>query len=343
MLNLQIDPEVERPSQQASPAIVFETLQRYQQTMALKGAIDLELFTHIANGADTPDAIAACCRANERGVRILCDFLTIIGFLRKTDGVYDLTRESALFLDKASPNYVGSITGFLTSPAILGRFRDVAALVRQGGPPDNAMVPENDLWVEFAKSMAPVVILAAQRAAAIIGEPGRRIRVLDIAAGHGMFGIAVARHNPAAEIVALDWKKVLDVAIENAAKAGVQDRFHTIPGDVFEVDLGNGYDLVMIPNFLHHFDAATNVRLLKRIRTVMNPGGRLAAIEFVPNDDRISPPAPAAFSMNMLGATQHGDAYTFREFEQMFRSAGFGESRLQLLEPSPQALVLTSR
>ena len=344
MLELQTQPEALRPTQGATPAAIFETLNRYQHTMALKGAINLELFTHIAGGATTSAALAARCNASERGIRILCDFLTVLKFLTKTDGNYGLTPDSAVFLNKQSPAYLGTIANFVASDTLRSNFRDVAALVRKGSTLDGAgtMKPDNDLWVHFAREMEPIAAMSARLLAPIVSGPGRKIKVLDVAAGHGTFGISVAQHNPAAEIVAVDWKNVLEVAKENAIRAGVQSRFHTLPGSVFDVDLGTGYDLVLIPNFLHHFDAPTNVSLLKKLRKAMNPYSRVATLEFVPNEDRISPPIAASFSMMMLGNTQQGDAYTFREFDHMFRQAGFGESRMQDLEPTPQRLILTS-
>jgi 2-polyprenyl-3-methyl-5-hydroxy-6-metoxy-1,4-benzoquinol methylase len=344
MTTMQTEQETPQTRPQATPAGIFETLNRYQHSMALKGAIDLEIFTHIANGATTPAAIAARCGASERGVRILCDFLTVIKFLTKTDGRYGLTEDSALFLNKQSPAYMGSIADFMVNEENLAGYRDMAAVVRKGGTTDGAgsMEPENDIWVNFARSMAPIATMTAQLMAPIVSQPGKKLKVLDIAAGHGMFGISVARINPAAEIVAVDWKKVLDVALENATRAGVQDRYRTIPGSAFDVDLGTGYDLVLLPNFLHHFDPPTDINLLKKIRAAMNAGGRVATLEFVPNEDRISPPIPASFSLIMLARTQSGDAYTFRELEGMFRAAGFGESRIQNLEPAPQQLILTN-
>ena len=344
MLSLQTQPEVFYPTQQVNPSAIFETLNRHQHTMALKGAIDLELFTHIADGATTPAALAARCGASERGVRILCDFLTVLKFLTKTDGTYGLTQDSAVFLNKRSPAYLGTIADFVACDALRSNFRDVAALVRKGGTLDGAgtMKPENDIWVNFAQAMRPLAAMSAQLLASVVSEGGRKLKVLDVAAGHGMFGIAVAQHNPYAEIVAVDWKNVLAVATENATRAGVQDRFSTLPGSVFDVDLGAGYDLVLIPNFLHHFDPPTNVGLLKKIRAAMNPYGRVATLEFVPNEDRVTPPIAASFSFVMLGNTQQGDAYTFREYDSMFRQAGFGESRMQDLEPSPHRLLLTS-
>jgi 2-polyprenyl-3-methyl-5-hydroxy-6-metoxy-1,4-benzoquinol methylase len=345
MPTLQAEPKTQQPTPAVSPAMIFEVLHRYQHTMALKGAIDLELFTHIAGGVATPAAIADRCQANERGVRMLCDFLTIIGFLNKTGESYSLTRESSLFLDKHSPAYMGSVSRFLSDPINLEHFRDVAALVRKGGPLDGLghLVPENGIWVTFANAMVPMIRLAADAAAAIVSEPGRKLKVLDIAAGHGLFGITVALRNPSAEVVAVDWKNVLDIATANATRARVQDRFRTVPGDAFEVEFGAGYDLVIVSNFLHLFDAATNLRLLKKVRASLNPGGRLATVEFVPNDDRVSPPIAASFCMNMLANTAGGDVYTLRDLDTLFREAGLGESRLQLLAPTPLALILTER
>jgi len=189
--------------------------------------------------------------------------------------------------------------------------------------------------------MAPAALLVSQIAAPMISEPGKRMKILDVAAGAGMFGISVARNNPAAEIVALDLPGVLEIARENAAHAGVQGRYRTIPGDVFETAIGHGYDLVLISNFLHMFDAATTIELLRRLRAALQMDGRVATIEFVPNEDRVTPPMAAAFSLTMLANTPCGDAYTFRELEQMFCDAGFRRSTQQSLQPTPMTLVIT--
>jgi hypothetical protein len=90
------------------------------------------------------------------------------------------------------------------------------------------------------------------------------VKVLDIAAGHGLFGIEIARQNPQARVTGLDWAPVLRVALENARKAGVQDRYDMLPGSAFQVDFGGPYDVVLLTNFLHHFDQPTCVGLLKK-------------------------------------------------------------------------------
>ncbi len=155
-----------------------------------------------------------------------------------------------------------------------------------------------------------------------------------------MFGIEIARQNPNAHVTGLDWAPVLRVALDNAKNAGVADRYDMLPGSAFDVDFGGPYDVVLLTNFLHHFDVETCIALLKKVHSSLNPGGRAATLEFVPNEDRVSPPMPAAFSMMMLASTVSGDAYTFRELSDMHRQAGFGEATAHPIPMSPHTIVM---
>ena len=330
-------------SSQPNPFRLFGALSAYQVTLSVKSAVELEVFTHIADGANTAKEIARRTNASEKGIRILCDFLTIHGFLTKQNGTYSLPPDSELFLNKRSPAYMGDAALFLAHTSHIQNYLDLTASIRKGGTvhAQGNMGPEHPIWVEFARYMAPMSALGASAMARALATPGKPQKVLDIAAGPGSYGIQIARLNPQAEIYGQDWKNVLEVSVEAARAAGVADRYHTIPGSAFEAELGTNYDLILLPNFLHHFDHATNVRLLKRVRAALKPGGRVATVEFVPNEDRVTPPMSASFSMMMLGSTEGGDAYTFNELSAMFRDAGFSRSTQQDLPPSPQTLVLT--
>src|ERR1700722_19905163 len=331
-------------AQAPSPGVVFDTLQAYQRSVALKAGIDLDLFTAIAEGNQTLSAIATRIQASEKGTRVLCDYLCMMGFLVKQGADYTLTADSAAFLNRRSPAYLGSMANFLMSPHIAEMFEDITGVIRHGGalPSDNgALEPEHPMWVEFARSMAPMMQMPAELIARMFAG-SNAITVLDISAGHGLYGIAFARHNPNAKIVGLDWANVLEVAKENAAKAGVTERYSTIPGSAFDVDLGSGYDIVLIPNFLHHFDPATNEKLLRKVHAALAPGGIAVTPDFIPNEDRISPVRDAMFSMQMLG-TPAGDAYTYSELEKMFRNAGFARSEMRELTPFPQRLVVSTK
>jgi ubiquinone/menaquinone biosynthesis C-methylase UbiE len=334
-------------AQQPSPQLFFQTINAHQRTEALKAAIELEMFTAIGEGNTTASAIAERCQTAERGMRILCDYLTIMGMLTKNDDQYALTLDSATFLDKRSPAYLGGTIGFLCSPELLQGSRNMTEAVRKGGTAvenDGTVGPDNPIWVKFARAMAPMMMMASQIIAKLVDpNADRKLKILDIAAGHGLFGIAFAKNNPQAEIHAVDWKAVLEVAKENAQQAGVADRYHTIEGSAFDVEFGSGYDLVLITNFLHHFDPPTNETLLRKVHAALADGGRAATLEFVPNDDRVTPPDSAGFSMMMLVGTPSGDAYTFAELEQMFANAGFSRSTIHPVPPAIQQVVISEK
>jgi hypothetical protein len=159
-----------------------------------------------------------------------------------------------------------------------------------------------------------------------------------------VWGLAFAKKFPRAEAVALDWAPVLEVARENARAAGVADRFSTIAGSAFDADLGGDYDVVLVPNFLHHFKAGDCVRFLKRAHAALRIGGTLAIAEFVPNEDRITPPDSAGFSLIMLATTPEGDAYTLAEYSDMLTQSGFSAPVQHSLPASMNvALVATKR
>ena len=328
-----------------SPVLFLDTISAYQRSAALKGALDLDLFTAIGDGQEPAQALAERCGAAPRGMRILCDYLTIFGFLAKEGDRYSLTPDSAVFLNRRSPAYLGGSADFILSPLLTAAFTDVAAAVRRGGTAmseEGTVAPEHPIWVDFARAMAPWATLPAEALAKLIEvDRARRITVLDVAAGHGVFGIAFAKRHRNVEVVALDWAKVLEVASDNARAAGVGHRYRTIAGSAFDVDYGSGYDLVLLTNFLHHFDPGACERVLGKARAALAPGGRVVTLEFIPNEDRISPPQAAAFGLVMLCSTPRGDAYTLAEYDRMLRAAGFARSEFHPLPPTLQQVIIS--
>jgi precorrin-6B methylase 2 len=329
-----------------SPQLFFETVNAYHRTAALKAAVELDLFTVIGDKPATAAELASRCQCPVRGIRILCDFLAIIGFLTKDQSRYAVTPDSAFFLNRNSPAYMGGAVKFLLAPELTEAFSDLASTVRSGRlhtSEKGTTAPDHPVWLEFARAMGPMMVPCAQGAAALVPlDPTRDTKVLDISASHGAYGIAFAMKNPRAHLVALDWKAVLAITEENARSAGLGDRFSTIAGDAFSVDLGSGYDAVLVPNFLHHFNIADCTRFLRRVHAALRPGGRVVIVEFVPNDDRITPPPAATFSLVMLGTTPEGDAYTFAEFQKMLADAGFHDAACHSLAPTAQSAVIAT-
>ena len=191
-------------SQRSSPELIFETLNAYQRTAALKAAIELDIFTAIGEGASTVAEIAHHSRASGRGIRALCDYLVVLGFLTKQIAVqepgqgipqrtapgqsYALTADSSKFLDRRSPFRIASTIGFLALPTMTDAFKNFADVVRSGQPHvaggAGTTGPEDPIWIDFAIAMAPMQAPLAEFIAKIVSAEGRqKWKVLDIAAG----------------------------------------------------------------------------------------------------------------------------------------------------------------
>jgi 2-polyprenyl-3-methyl-5-hydroxy-6-metoxy-1,4-benzoquinol methylase len=331
---------------QPNPERIFHFFNGFLQTQAIKTAIEIGLFTAIAEGASDATSLAARTRSSEKGVRALSDYLACGGLLTKQDGRYGLAPDAAAFLDQRQPSYLGGIGRFLTSRLHVRHFDTLTEAVRRGGSvdPEGGNVSEaNPVWVEFAHGMAAMMYPAAVEIAHLVGaDTGSALEVLDVAAGHGMFGIQIAAGNPNARVTSLDWPDVLAVARGHAARFHLGNRWCELPGSAFLVDYGGPYDLILLTNFLHHFDRATCVSLMKKVKGALKPGGEVMTLEFIPDaESRLHPPVAGQFALVMLGTTPGGDAYTYPEWESMFQEAGFAHNELHRLERSPEQVILS--
>ncbi|CBA16033.1 methyltransferase domain-containing protein [Xanthomonas albilineans] len=327
--------------------LFYTTVNAYYRTAAVKAAIELGLFDVVGQQGRTPAAIAEACQASPRGIRILCYYLVSIGFLRRNGGLFYIDRNMAMYLDRSSPGYLGGSIKFLLSPYIMSAFTDLTAVVRTGKinlAQDGVVAPDHPQWVEFARAMAPMMALPSALIANMVSLPADRpIRVLDVAAGHGLFGIAFAQRFRQAEVSFLDWDNVLDVARENAQAAKVAERARFLPGNAFDLDYGSGYDVILLTNFLHHFDEVDGERILAKTRDALNDDGMVITFEFIADEERSSPPLAATFSMMMLGTTPAGESYTYSDLERMFRHAGFGHVELKSIPPALLKVVVSRK
>jgi 2-polyprenyl-3-methyl-5-hydroxy-6-metoxy-1,4-benzoquinol methylase len=330
-----------------TPEHIFNTLFAYQQTYALRAAIDLDIFSAIAGGATEIASLAKKTGAAERGLQALCNYLVPLGFLTKHGAHYGLSQDSASFLNKQSPAYMGLISQFFTNDHIVATFAKLTEAVKKGGTAaaeGHNQAPNDEMWVTFARTMGPTTAPAAGFIAELTGmSQGKACKILDIAAGHGMYGITMARQNPNAQITAVDWPNVLEVAKMNANSAGVADRINVQPGSAFDAHFGEDYDYVLLTNIFHHFDQRTCEKLMRRVHAALKPGGQAVTLEFIPNEDRVSPMMPAMFSLVMLATTDSGDAYTLAEYEKMFRNAGFAKTTLHQIPDMPSQVLVSEK
>ena len=334
------------PQTTPDPGRVLGMITGFEQTAAMLAALRVGLFTAVAEGTGSVDALSASIGCPQRATRMLADVLCAYGLLTKTDGLYGLAPDVALYLDGRSAAYIGDAARFLASPQKLALcLEDPEGWMRRGGPAHEANTAANaEVWVDFARGMGPMMAPTAESLAKALKARGLAVRrILDVAAGHGLFGVETAKVFPEASVVALDWAAVLEVARATAAAAGVDGRFETLVGDAFTTPLGHDYDLILIPNFLHHFDRETCVGFLSRAANALAAEGRVAIVEYVVDEDRVSPPAAALFTFSMLAATPAGETYTRTELTEMCAAAGLGDVVVESLPASPETLVVAAR
>jgi len=152
----------------------------------------------------------------------------------------------------------------------------------------------------------------------------------------------IAQRNSQATVTAVDWPAVLDVAAAHAQQMGVPaGRYRKLPGDAFRVDFGTGYDVALVTNFLHHFDRETNVAFMRKVHAALAPGGRAVVVEFVPNEDRVSPPMAGMFAIMMLAGTPRGTTYTLSDLSGIAKDAGFRS--VEAHPATPQTIVVITK
>jgi SAM-dependent methyltransferase len=231
------------------------------------------------------------------------------------------------------------------SRQLIAPWLGLADIVKTGVPPRRV---ENESegaafftdFVEdiFNMSAAPANVLADSIATRLT----KPTKILDVAAGSGVWGIMLAKNRPSVAVTAVDWPRVTAVTKRVAARHGVADRFTYIEGDLQDVSFGTGFNLATLGHILHSEGDEKSMKLLKKVYAALAPGGTVVIAEFIPNDDRQGPPMPLVFAVNMLVNTTEGDTFSLKEISNWLTTAGFRNIRtLQAQGPSP--LVLADR
>ncbi len=325
---------------------LFGLAQGYIGSAAIKAGIDLHIFTHIAKGADTSGQLAALEKITPRAARILCDALVGLGVLGKSGGRYTLPPASAMMLVEGSPMYMGGMARISLSPLMWEQAGKLTEIVRAGHSilTEGAEAPDNPFWHEFnlgSRQQAAMNGPAYADLAATLFPQGGPTRILDIACGSGLYGFSALKRFPGAKLTSVDWPGVLELTRPLAAEMGLADRVEFRPGDIFNDDLGAGYDLILAVNIYHHFSLEKNLELSRRLHAAAAPGARLMIVDMVPDEERATNRFALTFALTMLIWTREGDTYTLSEYRRIVEPAGFRDVALRdAAGPRPlQAIV----
>lgn len=326
MTNPKTQSETEsEPTRGASLQPILKWLFSFGPERCLMTAVQLDVFSAIAAGGATAEEVAEARGCSARGMRMLLDVLTSIELLVKTDGRYALTPSAEEYLVRSSPQYVGSM---METDSMWTAWSGLPEAVRTGQPQITVEREANaeKFFSLLVRSLHVMNAATAGRAARAIldGGGGGAPRVLDVACGSGVWGIALAEASPAAQLTLQDFPGVLEVARGYAERHGVADRCNYLAGNLRKVDFGSErFDVAILGNIVHSEGEASSRELFGRLHAALAPGGQIAIIDLLPNEDRTAPPHALVFAVNMLVHTESGDTYTFKEYEAWLSEAGF--------------------
>jgi ubiquinone/menaquinone biosynthesis C-methylase UbiE len=331
---------------QVTPERIMQMAWGYVPPLLIEAAIRHRVFDVLDSGAKNLGEVEKATGASARGLGAIMNALVGLNFLAKDEhGRYSLTPESDAFLVSTKPSFQGGLIKHC-SEQLIPRWLHLNEVVGTGNPvtPVNVEKSGGEFFHEFVLDIFPMSYPAAQTLAAHVnyGSSGAPVKVLDLAAGSGVWGIAQAQSSPRVQVTSVDWPEVIDVTKKTVARFGFADRFSFVEGDLLEADFRSGYRLATLGHILHSEGEARSRKLLAKTFKALASGGTVAVQEFLVNKDRTGPVNGLFFAVNMLVNTQNGDTYSFEEIGAWLEEAGFTNPRL-LESPGPSPLILATK
>jgi ubiquinone/menaquinone biosynthesis C-methylase UbiE len=331
--------------QRVTPERIMQMAWGYAPPLIIAAALKHGVFDALHHSPQTAAQLARKARVTGRGATAILNALVGLHLLTRQGSRYALAPESAAFLVSTQTAYHGEIFRHMTEQ-LIPKWLQLCNVVRTGKPA-MAANDEKDGVKFFAKFVESLFPLSYPAASALgehlqISTAANSVKVLDIAAGSGVWGIALAKQSPHVKLAAVDWPDVLKVTERVARRHGVGNRLTKLPGDLMKVNYGNGHHIATLGHILHSEGRERSRKLLKKTFDALSPGGTIAIAEFMVDDDRTGPPMGLLFAVNMLVNTRDGDTFSFKEMSGWLREAGFRNPRL-LEVPAVSPLVLATK
>jgi 2-polyprenyl-3-methyl-5-hydroxy-6-metoxy-1,4-benzoquinol methylase len=333
----------------AAPAVTPERIMQmawgFAPPLVLEAAIHHHVFDVLENGPKSLDEISRATGASERGLASIMNVLVGLEFLYKNGDEYSLAPESAAFLISGKPSFMGGILRHVSGD-LLPAFLHLNEVVRTGAPAQ--AVNDKKTGAEFFERLVTDIFPLSYGPARELGQYLRLdlmaspVSVLDLAAGSGVWGIALAQSAPHVRVRAVDWPGVIPVTQKTVARFGLADRFTYSAGDLSEADFGTGHHVATLGHILHSEGEARSRALIAKTFKALAPGGTICIQEFLVNADRTGPLGGLIFGVNMLVNTSEGNTFSFEEISSWLEEAGFKEART-LASHGPSPLILANK
>jgi hypothetical protein len=322
-----------------TPERIFQFAWGYAPPLVIEAGIRHHVFDVLDSGPKSVSEVSKATGASERGLTAIMNVL----LAKDQKGTYCLTPESAAFLVSTKPSFQGGLIRH-SSEQLIPNWLHLNDVVATGQPVAavNQQGPGTDFFAEFVNDIFPMSYRVTQELAGHLNlkDADAPVRVLDLAAGSGVWGIGLAQSSSQVRVTAVDWPGVIPVTKKTVARFGVADRFTFVEGDLQQADFGSGHDVATLGHILHSEGIARSKALLAKTFAALTSGGTIAIQEFLVNADRTGPLGSLIFAVNMLVNTDGGDTFSFEEISSWLNEAGFVNARtLDTHGPSPLILA----
>src|SRR5213083_774368 len=339
-------PKKTRRKKQVTPERLMELSFAYAPPLIISAGVSNKVFDSLEDGAKTPAQVAEETGASARALRILMNALVGLDLLKKDrQERYSLTQESAAFLLSNRPATHAGFFGTI-APQLISRWVRLSDIVREGRPAVavNQETEGTEFFSQLVENIIPMSYPPAQKLGdhLKLAKAKNEIRVLDLGAGSGIWGIALAQKSTRVRVTAVDWAGMIPTTKRITQKFGVGDRFNYVEGDMLEANFGSGYDIATLGHILHSEGEDRSRQLLRKIFRALKSGGTGAIAEWLVNDDRTKPLPSLRFAVQMLVNTEKGDTISFNEIKRWLQEAGFNKVR-KLEAPGPSPLILATK
>lgn len=335
-----------RRKKPVTPERLMELSFAYAPPLIISAGVSNKVFDSLENGAKTSQEIAKQTGASPRALRILMNALVGLDLLKKDrQEKYSLTPESAAFLVSTK---LGTHAGFFgtIAPEIISRWLRLSEIVREGRPvvAVNQEPEGTEFFTQLVERIIPMSYPAAQKLGdhLKLAKAKNELRVLDLAAGSGVWGIALAQKSPRVRVTAVDWAGMIPTTKRITQQFGVGDCFNYVESDLLEANFSSGYDIATLGHILHSEGEERSRKLLKKTFRALKSGGTIAIAEWLVNDDRTKPLPALMFAVQMLVNTEKGDTFSFEEIKNWLEEAGFKKVR-KVKAPGPSPLTLATK